>query len=86
MTKEQRNFRWAYAAVVALAKRNLQQMNDERERPNDWPGGQEWSDLAGTSKSICLRRAREEAGIPHDEFLDGIRSCEYDIDDLYEKP
>lgn len=84
--QEKRNFRWAYAAIVALAKRKLKEANETRENEDDWPGGQEWNDLAGTSKSIFLHQAREEAGIPHDEFLEGIRSGEYEVDDLYEKP
>jgi hypothetical protein len=47
----------------ALAKRCLADMNAAREAPNDWPAGQEWDDLVGSSQSIFRRRAREEAGV-----------------------
>jgi len=83
--KERRNFRWAYAAVVALAKERLREANEARESPAEWPAGQEWAALNGSSKSIFMRRAREELGIPHNEFLEGVRGGEYDVDDLFEE-
>jgi len=85
MTNEERNFRWAYQLLLALAKRRLKDANDEREHPNDWPAGQEWDELSGSSQKTFLRGAREEAGIPHEEFLALIRSGEYDVEDLYDK-
>lgn len=70
--------------MVALAKRHLKDMNGEREHENDWPAGQDWEGLAGSSKSIFMKKARDEANIPHDEFLEGIRNGEYDVDDLFD--
>src|SRR5690606_20865228 len=34
-----------------------------REAPNDWPAGQEWDDLVGSSHAIFRDRARAEAGV-----------------------
>lgn len=79
-----RNFRWAYQLLLALAKRRLADANLNREDENDWPAGQEWHEMVGSSHSIFLRGAREEAKIPEDAFMGVIRSLEYDVDDLYE--
>lgn len=84
-SKEERNFRWAYALLVELAKVCLDKANTEAE-PGAWPAGQEWDDLSGTSKSVFLHQARDMAGIPHEEFLAGIRAGEYEVDDLFDKP
>jgi hypothetical protein len=86
MTNEERNFRWAYQLLLALAKRRLRDANDEREHPNDWPAGQEWDELVGSSHGTFLRSALQEAGVPYKEFLALIRSGEYDLDDLYDPP
>lgn len=83
--RELRNFRWAYSLLLVLAKRHLADANASLSEPNVWPAGQSWDELNGTSHSIFLRKAREEAGIPHDEFLEPVRSGDYDIDDLYEQ-
>lgn len=83
--KELRNFRWAYKLLLALAKRCLADANANREHERDWPAGQQWNELVGSSHAVFLRSAREEAGIPHDKFLEGIRSGEYDVEDLYDK-
>jgi hypothetical protein len=85
MNKEQRNFRWAYAAILALAKRNLADANEKVKGTRNWPGGQEWHELCGSSHAVFLRAAREEAGIPHAEFLEGVRAADYDVSDLYDK-
>ena len=79
---EEQYFRWAYVLLVELAKEELRKANGSRERPNDWPAGQEWCDLAATSQSIFLRKARDRAGIDHDQFLEPIRSGRYDVEDL----
>lgn len=79
-----RNFRWAYQLLIALAKRRLADANATRESKDDWPAGQEWHEMVGTSHSIFLRGAREEAGIPEEAFMGVIRSLECDVDDLYE--
>lgn len=84
MTNEERNFRWAYQLLLALAKRRLADANVNLESPGDWPGGQEWHEMVGSSHSIFLHAARDEAGIPHEEFLEFIRNGTYDVDDLYD--
>jgi hypothetical protein len=81
---ETKYFRWAYALLVALAKRNLADRNATREAPNNWPCGMSWHELVGSSRSIFLRQAREEAGIPHQEFLDVVRRGEIDVEDIYD--
>lgn len=78
---EERNFRWLYAALVALAIQFLDKMNREREHPNDWPAGQTWEGLSGSSKDIFMQQAREAAGIPKRQFLALVRG-EY-MDDEY---
>jgi hypothetical protein len=85
MTQEERNFRWVYQLLLVLAKRCLADANATRENENDWPSGQEWEDLNSSSHAIFLRQAREEAGIPHEEFLPLVRNGTYDVDDLYDE-
>lgn len=85
ISREERNFRWAYALLVELAKVCLDKANAEAE-PGAWPAGQEWDGLGGSSKSTFLREAREMAGIPHEEFLEGIRKGFYEVDDLFDSP
>jgi len=76
-------FRWAYAAVCALAVKILEE--DNRTCGDNWPGGQSWDDLAGSSRSIYLHRARELAGIPHADFLAVVRGDVDEIADIYER-
>jgi hypothetical protein len=82
---EERNFRWAYALLVELAKVCLDKANAEA-KPGYWPAQQEWHELSSSSKATFLREARELAKIPLDEFLEGIRSGAYDVDDLFDSP
>jgi hypothetical protein len=70
-------FQWAYRLLIALAKR-CQQDEGTMHR------GQEWSGLVGTSHSMYLKRARQEAGIPEEEFLDVVRN-KIDVSDIYEE-
>lgn len=81
--KEYRNFRWAYAAVVALAKKCLEDDN-AMAAPGEWPSQQSWEQLGPTSRSAFMTRARTLAGIPSEEFLQGIREGEYDVEDIWE--
>lgn len=83
--ENERFFRWAYALLVELAVVELERMNSERTAENNWPAGQEWDDINGSSRSIFLRMAREKAGIDNDEFLAVVRSGRFDVDDLYER-
>ena len=71
-------FKWAYIGVVYLAQIFF------NRRVNEWPAGQTWSQLNGTSRSIFLKQAREALGIDHELFLTAVRSGKYDIDDIYE--
>lgn len=72
--------KWLVRAIVALAKRELADLN--AVCGDSWPAGQEWHDLVGSSQSILMHRARERAGIPHDEYLEFIRAV--DDDDINE--
>lgn len=78
-------FRWAYALMIELAKDELQKANGARASENDWPAGQSWGDMVGSSHSIFFNKARDRAGIHHDEFLHPIRNNEIDVGDLYEQ-
>ena len=81
--KNERNFRWAYTAVVYLAQILLQGSNDSRENENDWPAGQTWDEINQSSREIFLRKARSILSISHDEFLEPIRSGEIDVDEIF---
>lgn len=81
--EEFRNFKWAYQLLLALAQRLLIERNAMLEDPHDWPAGQEWDELAASSKAVFLREARLIAGIDSEEFLSGIRSGRYNVEDLY---
>ena len=64
-------------ALVALAKRHLKEANENNEKygtPDNWPAGQGWKDMVGTSHSIFLMKARSEAGIDTQKYLDIIRN------------
>ena len=80
--REERNFRWAYALLVELAKVELEAANSEA-KAGEWPAGQEWHELGGSSKACFLAHARKRVGIPDDEFLADIRSGLYEVDDLF---
>lgn len=60
--------KWLVRTLIALAKLNLADVNANREGENDWPAGQEWNELGHTSQHIFMYMAREEAGIPHNEY------------------
>ena len=80
--EEKRLFRLAYAMNVALAKELL--AKDNMTCGTNWPAGQEWGDLVGSSRSTYMRLARERAGITdHNSFLAPVRSGEVDVEDIY---
>lgn len=81
---EIRNFRWAYSLMIALAQHLLKDANREAG-PNEWPRGQQWHEMVGSSHSAFFHQARELAGISHDEFLENVRNGTYPVDDLYER-
>jgi len=73
----ERYFLWIYRCLIRRAKEILAEDNAKLEDPGDWPCGQAWEQLVSTSKSIFMHRARDEAGIPHDEFLAIVRNWPY---------
>ena len=48
-------------------------MNREREAEFDWPAGQKWREMVGSSHAIFARIAREKAGIDDKVYLDILR-------------
>lgn len=69
-----------YRSQTALAVMCLDEANRNREDENDWPAGQEWGDLAGSSQSAFARAARTKAGIDHDAYLHILRDIEGAVD------
>lgn len=67
----------AYAGVIVKAKELLVQANHTRGESADWPAGSKWEELAGTSKSIFMHKAREALGIDHESFLMIVRAWPY---------
>jgi len=80
----ERHFLWLYRTLIIRAKRILAEDNAKLENPRDWPCGQAWEQLVSTSKSIFMHKAREEAGIPHDEFLKVVREWPYSVKGMAE--
>lgn len=66
-----------YAGVIVKAKELLTKANQARGDADDWPAGQKWEQLAGTSKSIFMHQAREAIGIDHETFLKVVRAWPY---------
>lgn len=62
MDASRRNLEWAYALMVELAVMNLDEAN-RTAVDNEWPRGQSWDDLAGSSRSAFMHIARKSAGI-----------------------
>lgn len=58
--------KWLVRALVTLAKYHLRDAN--ASCGDDWPAGQEWNELGHTSQHAFMRAAREDAGIPHEEY------------------
>lgn len=75
---ETKYFRWAYSLMIALAKRRL----GDAQQEGAWEG-HNWDDLVTTSHHALFQKAREEAGIPNDEFRDVVNSGQIDVGDLY---
>lgn len=59
-----------YRSQLALGKKLLAERNSSR---TEWPGGQTWSELGDSSRSLFLGHARTLAGIPHETYLDLLR-------------
>jgi len=58
-----RYFEKNYRLTFVLAIQILDEKNRNLEDPGDWPGGQEWDDLAGSSQASFMRLARERLGL-----------------------
>lgn len=86
MSDEEKYYRWAYKLLVYVAKQELKKLNAKRVNENDWPAGQEWDELGGTSRSIFMKKARGLVGINGDEFLKPIREGKFNVDDIWEDP
>jgi hypothetical protein len=65
-----------YRSQMALAVMCLDEANRNLEDPQDWPCGQQWYELVGSSHAIFSRRAREKAGIDHNIYLGILRNNE----------
>ena len=82
---------WIGCAKVSEGCRNCYALavkllaDDNRTCGDNWPAGQSWDDLGGSSKSVYLHRARELAGIPHADFLAIVRADSDAIEDIYER-
>ena len=66
-------WRMLYKSQVALAKRELDDMN-QATGDEDWPAGQAWHELAASSHAIFFRKARAQCGIDDAEYLNILRS------------
>jgi hypothetical protein len=81
--RERKYYRWAYAALVELAKVELALRNTQVEG-GEWPAGQEWEDMAGSSRAIFMIRVRDRLDIDEQQFLQPIRDDLVDVDDLWD--
>jgi hypothetical protein len=70
---EKKLWEMLYRSQMALAVMCLDESNRTRENKNDWPAGQEWHEMVGSSHAIFCRVARDKAGIDHDEYLKILR-------------
>lgn len=77
-------FRRQYVVVLLQAKGRLRLMNELVGQSGEWPAGQEWASLGGSSRAVFMREAREVLGIDDDTFLEPIREGRVDVQDLYE--
>lgn len=73
-----------YAGVVVKAKELLVKANHTRPTPDEWPAGQKWTELAGTSKSIFMSKARAILGIDEESFLKTARIWPYSAEGMDE--
>ena len=72
-----------YRSQTALSIMCLDEANREREFHNDWPAGQEWHELVGSSHASFNRVARNRAGIDNKKYLHILR--DYDDDGISER-
>ncbi len=72
---EENEFLELYAKVVLKATELLIRKNEICGE--DWPAGQQWDQLGGSSKAIFMKEAREELLIDNDRFLARVRHWPY---------
>lgn len=75
-----------YRALLALAKRKLADAKAENKRRGEsdcWPKDMEWSDMVGSSHSIFMRQAREEAGVDHEWYNRELEKNEEHVASIY---
>lgn len=65
-----------YESQRALAIMCLDEANRLRKNKDDWPAGQEWSDMVGSSHMFFYQRARDKAGIDHKTYLTLLKGNE----------
>lgn len=73
---EKKLWEMLYKSQLTLGIKYLEEKNKNRENENDWPIGQKWSELSGSSKAIFLKIAREKSGINHIDYLNILRSSD----------
>lgn len=77
---EKRLWEMLYRSQLALSMMCADEANREREDEYDWPAGQEWHEMVGSSHAIFFRTAREKAGIDHNGYFHILRNNEDAID------
>lgn len=77
-----------YKKVVAKARREL--AKDNKTCGDNWPAGQLWVDLGGSSRAIFMTKARKALGIDEESFKATVRKWPYsdsgweDIEKIYD--
>lgn len=77
-------FRWAYAAVLELARLELDATNATAEDSAAWPAGQSWDELGASSRATFMDLARDRLGISRAAFLAVVRSGLVETEDLWD--
>lgn len=73
-----KQMKWAWAAVLTLAKQELDKANSNREEDLDWPTGMTWDKLTGSSRGIFVKRAVRQLDIPYIDFIEATKDIEID--------
>ena len=71
---EKKLWEMLYRSQMALSIMCLDESNRTRENENDWPAGQKWQDMVGSSHAIFSRVARDKAKIGHEFYLNILRN------------
>lgn len=73
---EKQLWKMLYKSQRALAIMCLDEANRLRKNKNDWPAGQKWADMVGSSHTFFHQRARDKADINHKTYLDLLKGNE----------